>query len=525
MIEQIQLAKRYGRILWPYRWLALAVALVTAIGGSFYVFTMPPVYEVNAKLFVDTRSMLRPLMRGLAVNNDTLASSAELMKRTLLTRPNLEKVARESDLDLETRSDREFENLITGLIESIKVSGTSRDNIYGITYSNRDPVKAKKVVDELLNTFLESALGSSRTDTVVTQKFIDEQIQEYEKRLIEAEERLRDFKQRNVGMMPGEGSNYYSRLEEGHRQLEAAKLAHVEASRRRDELNQQLKDTVKQRATPEQANTAGVETQYSQRIEALEKNLDELLLHYTPKHPDIIGTEKLLESLQKRHQEELQAMADLPVDSAGASSDPGYNEIRLALGEASATAAALQTRVKQYEERVAELEQLVDTLPEVEAELARLDRDYGLNKQQYMELLERRESARLSQEVDQKADNVKLKVIEPPRVPLSPSGPDRIRFLSLAFLGAFGFGAALAFLMSQLNPRFFSSEDLRDFAELPIMGVVGLVSSRRQKTERRMEIAVFATVLLGFFALYGGLAGLELSQIDVHGKVVALMGQ
>lgn len=488
------------------------------------MFTMPPIYEVNAKLFVDTRSMLRPLMKGLAVNNDTLSSSAELMKRTLLTRPNVEKVARESDLDLETKSDREFESLISGLIENIKVSGTSRDNIYSITYSNRDPLKAKKVVDELLNTFLESALGSSRTDTVVTQKFIDEQLQEYEKRLIEAEERLRDFKQRNVGMMPGEGRNYYSRLEEAHQQLEAAKLAHVEASRRRDELNARLKDTLQSSATPEDAAAAGVETQYSERIESMEKNLDELLLQYTAKHPDIIATQNLLASLKERHAEELKALANLPPESSSSNSS-GYNEIRLAMGEASATAAALQTRVKQYQGRIDELEKLVDTLPEIEAELARLDRDYGLNKQQYLELLERRESARLSQEVDQKADNVKLKVIEPPRVPIAPSGPDRVRFLSVVFLGAVGLGAALAFLMSQLNPRFFSTEDLRDFAELPIMGVVGLVSSRRQKTERRMEIAVFATVLLGFFALYGGLTGLELSQMDVHGKVVELIGQ
>lgn len=524
MIEQIQLAKRYGRILWPYRWLALSVALVMSVIGSFYVFTMPPIYEVNAKLFVDTRSMLRPLMKGLAVNNDTLSSSAELMKRTLLTRPNVEKVARESDLDLETKSDREFESLISGLIENIKVSGTSRDNIYSITYSNRDPQRAKKVVDELLNTFLESALGSSRTDTVVTQKFIDEQLQEYEKRLIEAEERLRDFKQRNVGMMPGEGRNYYSRLEEAHQQLEAAKLAHVEASRRRDELNARLKDTLQSNASAEDAAAAGVQTQYSERIESMEKNLDELLLQYTAKHPDIIATQNLLASLKERHAEELKGMANLPPESNNSNSS-GYNEIRLAMGEASATAAALQTRVKQYEGRIAELEKLVDTLPEIEAELARLDRDYGLNKQQYLELLERRESARLSQEVDQKADNVKLKVIEPPRVPIAPSGPDRVRFLSVVFLGSFGLGAALAFLMSQLNPRFFSTEDLRDFAELPIMGVVGLVSSRRQKTERRMEIAVFATVLLGFFALYGGLTGLELSQMDVHGKVVELIGQ
>lgn len=521
MIEQIQQVKRYGRIVWPYRWLAMIAALLGSTVGSVYVFTLPPTYEVSAKLFVDTRSMLRPLMRGLAVDNNNLSSSAELMKRTLLTRPNVEKVARESDLDLETKTEREFESLITGLINNIQVSGTSKNNIYSITYSNRNPNKAKTIVDELLNTFLESALGSSRTDNVVTQKFIDEQLQEYEKRLIEAEERLRDFKQRNVGMMPGEGRNYYTRMEQAQEQLKSARLAQSEAARRRDELNQQLKDTIDNSSNAEQAATAGVTTQYSERITALEKSLDELLLHYTPKHPDILASEKLLESLKERHEQELKEMANAPIASSGNS---GYNEIRLALGEASAVAAGLQTRVKQYEERVAELEKLVDTLPEIEAELARLDRDYGLNKQQYLELLERRESARLSQEVDQKADNVKLKVIEPPRVPLSPSGPDRVRFLSLVFLGAFGFGAALAFLMSQLNPRFFTTEDLRDFAGLPIMGAIGLVSSRRQKTERRMEIAVFGTVLLGLFALYGGLTTLELSQIDVHGKVVGLLG-
>ena len=95
----------------------------------------------------------------------------------------------------------------------------------------------------------------------------------------------------------------------------------------------------------------------------------------------------------------------------------------------------------------------------------------------------------------------------------------------MVFLGAIGFGGALAFLMSQLNPRFFSSEDLREFAALPIMGAVGLISSVRQRTERRMEIAVFSTMLFLFLSIYGGLTALELSQIDVHSKVVNLIGQ
>lgn len=523
MIEQIQIARKYARMVWPYRWLSLIVAFLVAVVGSYYVFSLPPVYEVKTKIFVDTRSMLRPLMKGLAVDNNALASSASLMKRTLLTRPNLEKVAREADLDLETKTDREFDALIDGLIANIKVSGTPRESIYSIKYTDRDPQKAKKIVDELLNAFLESALGSSRTDTVVTQKFLDEQIIEYEKRLIEAEERLRDFKQRNVGMMPSQGGNYYTRLQEAKNALSSASLALSESQKRRDELNRMLSD-------PSQSTSSslggGLRTQYSDRIDALEQTLDSLTLQYTEKHPEIKGTKATLSELKIRHEAELKKLKEeASSGSVGATADNGYNQIRLALGSASAEAEALQTRVARYQSKVDELERLVDTIPEVEAELVRLDRDYGLNKSQYQALLKRRESARLSQEVDQKADNVKLKVIEPPRVPLKPSGPDRITYLSFTFLGALGFGGALAFLMSQLNPRFYSSDELKDFARIPVIGVVSLISNQRQKTERRMELAVFSTMLLGFFSLYGGFTAIELSQIDVHQKIMEVMGQ
>lgn len=525
MIEQIQLVKRYGRLLWPYRWLALITAVVVALCGSVYVFSLPPTYKVSAKIFVDTRSMLRPLMKGLAVENDTLVTSAELMRRTLLTRPNIEKVARETDMDLTAEDEREFDYIVTRLLSSISIAGTPRDNIYTIAYSDQDPNLAKSVVDELLNTFLETALGTSRSDTAVTQKFIDEQIAEYEKRLIDAEDRLREFKQRNVGLMPTDNLNYYQRLEQANQQLQAARLALNEATRRRDELNRQLKDTIAAQKAGDAATSSLIETQYSERISNMESRLDDLLLQYTDKHPDIIGLQATLAGLREKHDKEIAKMtAELSGQSGGGVSD-GYNDIRLALGEAGAEAAALQTRVQQYEKRVEDLKGLVNTLPEVEAELARLDRDYELNRAQHQELLERREAARLSHEVDQKADNVKLKVIEPPRTPSSPSGPDRLMFLSVAFLGALGAGGFLAFLMTQLNPRFFTSDELKEFAQLPIMGVVSMVSNKRQRAERRMELAVFGTMLLGLFAVYGGLMSLELMQFDIHQKVVKLLGQ
>ena len=117
-------------MVWPYRWIALGLAAVVSVVGWFGVFYMPDEFEVRAKIFVDTRSMLRPLLRGLAINTDSLASSANLMKRTLLTRPNLEEVARKTDLDLSAETEQDFDKVVTDLAKNISLSGTEKDNIY-----------------------------------------------------------------------------------------------------------------------------------------------------------------------------------------------------------------------------------------------------------------------------------------------------------------------------------------------------------------------------------------------------------
>jgi polysaccharide chain length determinant protein (PEP-CTERM system associated) len=536
MNEQIQLARRYVRMVWPYRWAALALSSAICASGWLWVVSLPNVYQVDAKIFVDTRSMLRPLLAGLAIDNNSLASSASLMKRTLLTRPNLEDVARKTDLDLGASTDAEFDQVVTNLAEKITLNGTSQDNIYEISFQDTDREKAKRIVDEVLNGFLETALGSNRKDTAVTQKFLDEQIEEYEKRLLEAEQRLKEFKQRNVGLMPGEGQSYFADMQRAKDRLRAAQLELNEAQNRSNMLRQQLEgeEPVLGIMGDQQEFDLPVSSQYDGRIARLEEQLDQLMMAYTDKHPDVAGLREQIALLEERRAKEAEertavmaaeraeAGPDMPLNPEEGSV---YQEIRLAMAQASAEVAGLDARVKAYQAEVDELEKAVDTIPEIEAELKRLDRDYGLNKQQFDELLKRREAARLSQEVDLQADDVKLKVIEPPRIPLVPVGPNRIQFFSIVLFAALGAGAGFSFLLSQINPRFYSSEELKEVTQLPVIGTISLVFNRRQRTERRMELAVFALVLLGLFSLYGGLVTLEALQVDLNERLVNLIGE
>ena len=349
--------------------------------------------------------------------------------------------------------------------------------------------------------------------------------------MLEAEQQLKEFKQRNVGMMPGDGENYFSRLQSARKALEEANLQLSIAQNRRTSLRNQVDGEVPSFGVMGDSfgsgSTTNITSQYDARIDGMQSQLDQLLLQFTEKHPEVVGLRETISMLEAKRSEELaeleETMADQPAVPQGGTEGLVYKEMRIALGQAEAEVAGRKTQADALAKKVDELEQLVDTVPEVEAELQRLNRDYGLNKSQYDELLKRRESARMSQEVDQKADDVKLKVIEPPRVPLIPIGPNRVLFLAVVLGGGLAVGGGLAFLLAQINPRFNSSDELKDFARLPVIGVVSMISNRRQKTERRMELAVFSIVLLGLVSVFGGLVVLETIHFDLHSRVVELV--
>lgn len=519
MNEQIQLIKSYVRTMWIYRWWALVISSVMCVAGWGYVAYLPSTYEVNAKIFIDTRSMLTPLLQGLTVNNNMITNTASLMQRTLLTRPNLEEVARRADLDLTTESSRDFARLVTDLGREIKVSGTPKDNIYGLRYENQDPKAAKRVIDELLNTFLETALGETRKDNVVTQNFLDEQIAEYERRLIEAEERVKEFKQRNAGMMPGNEIDYFGRLSVARSELAEAELQLREAVNRRDAISRQIVGEEPVFGFGEESYA--VQSPELQQIEArlanLNQQLDSSLLQYTEKHPDIVALRSTIEALELKKEEELARLREMaPSGPSPLNANPVYQQMKVSLSAADAQVAALKTRVAEYEKRVEKLQRLADTVPEVEAELARLNRDYGLHKKNYQELLERREAARMSQAVERTGDDIKLRVIEPPRIPILPTGPNRVQLLSLVFVASFGTGGAFAFLLAQLKPRFFTLDEIRESVNLPILGSVSLISTDRYRRQRRIEVAAFAGGLACVVVLYASLAMLGVKDPSVY---------
>lgn len=519
MHDLLNLVIAHARAMWRYRWLALMLAWVVSIAGWIHTAQLPDQFSSSARVHIDTDSMLRPLLRGLAVEAN-ISQRIQLMTRTLLSQPNMEKLARMTDVHLQAKTQEALERQTEQMRRRISISSEVRQpNLFTIAYSDADPEQAHKVVQALLTIFMESTLGESRQDGDTARRFLDEQIAEYEQRLIEAETRLAEFRRDNVGMLPSDRGSYYQRLQGVEGELAETRLRLRETENRRAELARQLE---RERPSAAQA-AAGASvwdspTRVDGRIGALQANLDELLLRYTENHPDVISLRKTIADLEQERERELalraEAMADFDLGS-GPQSNPLAQQIRMSMSSTDAEIASLKVRVAEFERQRDRLKELVDTIPKIEAEMQRLDRDYNVNRSQYDELLRRRESAQLSKVAEDQGEQVQFRIIDPARLPRDASGPDRPALYSASLLAGLGGGLGLAFLLAQLRPVFDNRRSLADITGFPVLGTVSWVRDTAQQARARVELAGFSLAGAVLLLCYGGVVMLGSSAHDL----------
>lgn len=496
MHEVIAQLTAYARTTWNRRWYIIITAWVLAIAGWIWVYTLADRYEASARVNVDTQSILKPLMSGLAVQPN-VDQQVVLMTRTLLSRPNMEKVARMTDLDISAKDEGQSEKIIDDLQSNIRIT-PGGENLFTISYQNSNPQLATRVVESLLTIFVEGSLGHKRKDTDSARKFIEEQLKAYEQKLVLAESALKDFKRKYVGIMPGSGGGYFERLAQSRQAVDDARLELREAENRRNELKRQLAGEEPVMLDDE---VSGSNPQIDARINTLKEQLDGLLLKFTDQHPDIVGIKRVIAQLEEQKRAEAKLMK--PGLSPSRGKNNVYQQLTVALAEEEANVASLKARVGEFEARYGQLRSAVDAVPQVEAEFSQLNRDYQVNKANYEALLARRESASISEEMESKTAALDFRIIDPPRVPLSPAWPNRPLMITLVLLGAILAGIVLAFLVSQIRRTVDDRMTLKDLTGLPLLGTISMVWTPEQKARQRKRLFAYIASFMSLISAYG----------------------
>ena len=515
MQEIIEQVIDYLKGIWlKRRFIIISTWLICPISWVL-ISQLDNVYESEARVYADTQSILGPLLKGLTVETNPEVQ-IRLMIKTLLSRPNLERITRMTDLDVQANTPKEYEELIDGLKSNIFIrkTGGRKENIFTITYQNKDPEMAKNVVNSALSVFIENTLGENRSDSNSAQKFLGTQIKDYENRLLAAESRLTDFKQKYSDVLPDQYGGYYQKLNVVKEQLKITELGLLEQRTQLKSAKAQLTSSPSNSNSSQNKikNSNSIQTTYDDRISELEATLDSLQLRYTEKHPDVIEVNRRLVHLNNQRSKEIEeylnARQDGNSNKMPTSQNPVIQQLQIQVNQLENQVASTNVRVNDYRQQVKDLESKIHILPEIEAELTSLNRGYEITKTKYEELLIRKETAQLAQQADESTNSIQFRVIDPPRAPTEPAGPKRILFLVGTTILGFGVGVGLSLLFSQINPVVTSSRQISQATGIPVFGIVsaakglGLQQWHRRKTIIFVISNSILLIMLAFFILY-----------------------
>ncbi len=512
MQEQLTEIIGYLKGIVKYKWMGLMVAWVVCLAGWLVVAVLPDKFTSEAKVHVETRTMLQPLLRGMTVQTD-VGALLRVMRVLMFTNTNIEKIVNLSDLNKNVKTPGELEDLINQLKKDIQIAG-GKDEIFEIKYEAKEPNKAKNVVQAVLTVFSEQTQQSTLEGVDKAHQFIDEQIREHEDRLRNAEKAMENFKRANLGQLPGQGFDNISEIQKIKIELDAGKLLLDQEISKRDTLKKQLDDSL---ASDEEwglvSDTETTQTQEDIKIAELEKKKDDLLVKYTENHPEVVYIDKTLGKLKQINAAKKSKISAQGVVDNAVKSNPYLQTIKIEMNAVEANIASVQSRIKAYEQQLQQSQLHLDSKLSVETQLYNLNRDYQSVKKNYEQLLASRETANLSKKADDQVQALKFKISDPPNLPLKPSSPNRVLLFSLVFIGGIGVGVMTALGLYLLRPTVMSLSQLRSITGFPILGTVTLRTSPLQNKKTKQDLLVFSAAFFGLLTTYAGFLVLTLLEL------------
>lgn len=479
--------RRYGVVAWRRRWIALATAWLVSLAGWAAISMIPNQYQSSARVYADADAILRLLLRGIAIDS-TPAGQVDILQRTLLSRPNLERIIARTELENRLSTAGEREALVSRLAQDIRIVQQTR-NLFNLEYRDRDPEIARSVIQTAVNLFIESATATDRLQMENARAFVGQQISAYESQLREAERRRAEFQARYIDLLPNEALGGATRLEAARARLQQLRGELVDARHRRELILQQIAGT---------PSTPPVETTGGPRATDADRRLAELRQRYTDEHPAVVAARN-------------QAAATRGGTGGGAGRsqpriNPAYEQLQLRLIDADGQIASLERQERDGQAEVTRLDALARSAPEIQAQYTNLDRDYVVLRRNYEELLARRESLQIAGAARSSSDRIRLEIVDPPSLPTIPVWPNRFLLSAGVLLVGLGAGAAIALLIVSFDTTFYTLTDLRTLG-LPVLGGFSSAEPRRHA----LSIAVFscglALLIVSCGAVVSGLPG------------------
>jgi polysaccharide biosynthesis transport protein len=455
------------------RWTWLTPLLASVLVGWLLVMFLPRDYKSSTTIGV-TAAMVSPSLISQTTPFDN-QERIRAIQQQLLSVPILARVAREEGAS-ESQVTRRMTQLRTAISITVPepVPATNeprRLDMFVINYLDSQPERAQRIANRLASAFVEenSKVRTERADD--TTAFMEAQVAASQVRMTELEARLRRSKEAHIGQLPEQTQANLQTLA-GLRQQLVANSTTARGERDRLSLIERQIDAIDRNTVDEPGGVRPADSALSTeaRIATLERDLAVAQSTYTDKHPDV---QRLKEELASARRDVQTARQQPAADrQARLGRNPAYQQLvgerelsRARLKDLDRDSLETQQLVRAYQARV-------EAAPMVEQQLAGIERDFALERQQYSELSAKLHAANIAARVERDRSNERFAVLEPATFPLEPVRPIPLRVMLGSLLAGLCLGAALTLGREYLDTSVHDERDIRDDLELPVLGSI-----------------------------------------------------
>ena len=468
-----------------------AIALAALVMGVLW----PKKYDASTTILAQESSIITPLMEGAASPTGN-KNRAGIARDVIFSRKVMDQILVTGGWAATHPAPIEQDRIIDGIKTRTRVQ-ISQDNLITISYYDSDPQRAYDVTRQFAKLFISESLASKQRESRDAYEFINSQVETYRKKLTDAEDKLKVYRDANTDARPGSEADTNSRISQLRSQIENARMDLMEKRSQEASLNAQLSGESEVNAVQ---TTQGL---YQTQLADLQTQLDKLRLTYTDEYPDVVRIRHQMQDLQQQlaqseQRKENARLAGTPTTlDNGVQFNPLYQQLKSQVSALRADIAATSARMNASEAMLQSELERSNRIANSENVTSELTRDYNVNRDVYQDLLKRRENARVSMNLDAEQRGLTFLIQNPAVMPLVPTG---LRFMHFAIAGialALAIPFGLLFAIARFDPRVRSVEQLELLTGFtPLATIPFYPTPQDRRRERLQNIALILVVLV-----------------------------
>lgn len=482
---------------------------------SFGVYKyMPKEYQSTTLIIVQAQRVPESYVRPTLT--ESVTDRLNNISQEILSRTRLERVIKELNLYSDMLNKVHMEEIVDMMRKKIEVK-VQRQNAFSISFEGTEPRTVMLVANKLASLFIEENLKLRESRVEGTAEFISRELQGVESTLKKKDNMVRQYKEKNMGQLPGQleaNLRILERLQQHFKTTSESLKAAEDMSLLLESQIEQLMDRQSERGpsstppSPRRSLTQGENIRVERgpeeslvaQLNALKRDLANAEPKYTGSHPDVVDLKRKIAALERKvkkqeeererrlrelreRQEEMIGESNL--QAASTSLDSSAERLRtqyeVKLKETQSEAGRLKEEMGNLKEQIALYQRRIEETPKREQEMVDLNRDYDILKIYYQSLVDKKYQSQMAENLERKQQGEQFRILDPARLPEKPFKPNRDNILAVGAVFGLVIGLGLAWGRESMDRSFYEVSDLETYLQLPVLATILNLNEEEKK--------------------------------------------